>query len=188
MTICAFQRECLFGEVVDGVMQLNDCGSVVVKCWQAISAHFPHIRLDEFTIMPNHFHGVLHITESAGLCVGAKQGVSASSGFGDDDNDNDNADGNKGEAGESSPLRDGTISGSLGAIIQNFKSISTRYINKMRGNPGCPVWQRNYYEHVIRNEDDLANIRQYIADNPRKWGQDENNPANAGKTTIGHLP
>jgi len=161
-------------------MQLNDCGSVVAKCWQAISAHFPHIRLDDFAVMPNHFHGVLHITGSVGAFVGAKQGVSASPGFGDDDDDK--GDGNKGEAGESfaSPLRDGTVPGSLGAIIQNFKSISTRKINKLRDNPVAPVWQRNYYEHVIHNEDDLANIRQYIADNPLKWDLDENNPTNAG--------
>jgi putative transposase len=80
------------------------------------------------------------------------------------------------------------VPGSLGAIIQNFKSVSTRKINKIRDNPGCPVWQRNYYEHVIRNEIDLANIRQYIADNPLKWDLDENNPANAGKPLIDHLP
>jgi REP element-mobilizing transposase RayT len=57
----------------------------------------------------------------------------------------------------------------------------TKRINVLRDNPGCPVWQRNYYEHVIRNETDLANIRQYIANNPLKWDLDENNPANTGK-------
>lgn len=181
ITICAFQRECLFGDVVDGEMRLNGFGLAAEACWRAITNHFPNVQLDEFVIMPNHFHAILDITESIGAMVGAKQGSSASPGYGD--NGNNAGDCIKGEAGESfaSPLRDGTVSGSLGAVIQNFKSVSTRKINKMRNNPGCLVWQRNYYEHVIRNEDDLANIRQYIANNPLKWDLDENNPVNAGK-------
>ena len=184
VTICSFQRECLFGEVVDGQMSLNGLGLAVEACWRAISNHFPDVQLDEFVIMPNHFHAILNITNSeseeakGAAIVGAKQGVSASPGF--DNCGNNDGDCNKGEAGEAfaSPLRDGTVPGSLGAIIQNFKSVSTRKINKMRDNPGCPVWQRNYYEHVIRNEADLDNIRQYIANNPLKWDLDENNPAN----------
>ncbi|EKD34944.1 MAG: hypothetical protein ACD_75C02115G0001 [uncultured bacterium] len=63
--------------------------------------------------------------------------------------------------------------------MRAFKTFSARRINTLRNNPGCPVWQRNYYEHVIRNEGDLANIRQYIANNPLKWDLDENNPVNA---------
>jgi REP element-mobilizing transposase RayT len=183
VTICAFQRECLFGEVVDGEMRLNGLGVATEACWRAITNHFPNVQLDEFVIMPNHLHGIMDITtsESVGSNVGAKQASSASPGF---DNCGNNVDDcNKGEAGGSfaSPLRDGTVSGSLGAVIQNFKSVSTRKINKIRNNPGCPVWQRNYYEHVIRNEADLANIRQYIVNNPLKWDLDENNPVNVGK-------
>jgi putative transposase len=179
VTICTFQRECLFGEVVDGEMRLTGLGMAVGACWRAITNHFPNLQLDEFVIMPNHFHAVLDITTPAS--VGVKQGASASPDFGY--GSNNDGDSNKGEAGESfaSPLRDGTVSGSLGAIIQNFKSVSTRKINKMRNNPGCPVWQRDYYEHVIRNETDLVNIRQYVANNPQKWDMDENNPVNAGK-------
>jgi REP element-mobilizing transposase RayT len=183
VTICSFQRECLFGEVVDGEMRLNPLGMAVDACWRSITNHFSNVQLDEFVIMPNHFHAILDITtpESDEANVGAKQGSSASPGSGDNGNNDDDC--NKGEAGGSfaSPLRDGTVSGSLSAVIQNFKSVSTRKINKMRNNPGCPAWQRNYYEHVIRNETDLANIRQYIVNNPLKWDLDENNPANAGK-------
>ena len=69
----------------------------------------------------------------------------------------------------------------LSEIVRAFKTFSARRINTLRDNPGCPVWQRNYYEHVIRNETDLANIRQYIANNPLKWDLDENNPVNALK-------
>jgi len=70
----------------------------------------------------------------------------------------------------------GTQSGSLGAIIQNFKSISTRKLNKARSTPGIPIWQRNYYEHIIRDEDELNRVRQYILDNPLKWALDQENP------------
>jgi REP element-mobilizing transposase RayT len=80
-------------------------------------------------------------------------------------------------AHSSAPLR--RQSGSIGSIIAGFKSAVTKRINTLRDNPGCPVWQRNYYEHVVRNETDLTNIRQYIANNPLKWDLDENNPANA---------
>jgi REP element-mobilizing transposase RayT len=185
VTICAFQRECLFGEVVDGVMVLNSVGSVVVQCWQRIPDIFPQVDLDVFVVLPNHFHAILHVSGSSmtGSNVGAKQAVSASPGS-EDVHGNKTGNTGKGEAGESfaSPLRpQGTQSGSLGAIVQNFKSVSTRKINTLRDNPGCPDWQRNYYDRVIRGEKELANIRQYIADNPAKWDLDEDNPVNAGK-------
>jgi REP element-mobilizing transposase RayT len=70
---------------------------------------------------------------------------------------------------------------SIGSIIAGFKSATTSRINAFRDNPGCPVWQRNYYEHIIRSETDMTNIRQYIVNNPLKWDLDENNPANAEK-------
>ena len=185
VTLCTFQRECRFGEVVDGGLRLNEVGIAADACWRTITRHFPHVRLDEFVVMPNHLHAVLHIAESEGALVGAKQGASASPDFGVDGSKGDGN--NKGEAGESfaSPLQSlkpiprGTKAGSLGALIQNYKSVSTRNINKIRNNHGVPVWQRNYYEHVIRDEDDLRNIRRYIAENPLKWDLDENNPANA---------
>jgi REP element-mobilizing transposase RayT len=77
-----------------------------------------------------------------------------------------------------SPLPHGTQSGSFGAIVQNFKSVSTRYVNKLRDNPGCPVWQRNYFERVIRNENELSKAREYIVNNPMKWELDKENPLN----------
>ena len=69
-------------------------------------------------------------------------------------------------------------SNSIPTIIRGFKSSVTRRVNELRGTPGSPVWQRNYYEHVIRNEIDLEEIRQYIGNNPFKWLEDENHPAN----------
>ena len=76
-----------------------------------------------------------------------------------------------------SPLRPrGTQPGSLGAIIQNFKSVSTRMVNKRYFEPGNKIWQRDYYERIIRNERELNDIRQYIRDNPLNWDLDSENP------------
>jgi REP element-mobilizing transposase RayT len=104
----------------------------VDACWQAVPSHFPNVVLDEFVIMPNHVHGVVVITD-----------CSSQPRWG------------RGEAlaVNASPLQ-GTKPGSLAAIVQNFKSVSTRKINRIRGTPGLPLWQRNYYEHVIRSEDE----------------------------------
>ena len=74
-------------------------------------------------------------------------------------------------------IRSGPKSRSIGAIVGSFKSAVTRRINGMRANPGIPLWQRNYYEHVIRNEDDLDEIRQYVVSNPCRWAEDENHPS-----------
>jgi len=73
----------------------------------------------------------------------------------------------------------GTVAGSLCAVVQNFKSVTARKINKSRPAPAHPVWQRNYYEDVIRNDRDLAAIRDYIAGNPARWLDDENHPGRA---------
>lgn len=76
------------------------------------------------------------------------------------------------------PRRPVLLPGSLGAIVLQFKSAAAKRINEMRKSPGAPVWQRNYYERVVRNEEDLMRIREYIFDNPRKWAEDPDNPAN----------
>ncbi|MDD2499962.1 MAG: hypothetical protein PHN92_03985 [Geobacter sp.] len=179
VTICAWQRECLFGEIVNGAMVLNDMGWIVESVWSGLPEHFASIHLDEYAIMPNHFHGILHINGSVGV-VGAKQDSSALPAFDLCGNKVNVA--NKGKAGEAfalplPPLR-GSVSGSLCSIVQNFKSVSTRKINKFRNNPGCPVWQRNYYERVIRNENELSRAREYIVNNPMKWELDKENPVN----------
>jgi REP element-mobilizing transposase RayT len=171
VTLCSWQRECLFGEIVAGEMRLNAFGQTVESLWRGLPNHFTAINQDEFVIMPNHFHGIIEITKF----VGAKQGSPALPdvpGFPQT---------KSGEADETfaSPLQHGAPSGSLAAIIQNFKSVSTRKINKIRNNPGCPAWQRNYYERVIRNETELAAAREYIVNNPQKWELDKENPANS---------
>lgn len=189
VTLCAFHRECLFGEIVDGRMRLNEIGGIVWDCWIKIPEHFPGVMLDKSVVMPSHFHGIIHITtspieaaETVGT-VGAKQASSASPAFSPSpafNFDVGHTIKKLGEAGETlaSPLPHGTGKGTLAAIVQNVKSVSTRKINQFRNNHGCPVWQRNYYERVIRTELELTKAREYIVNNPLKWALDKENPAN----------
>lgn len=148
VTICTFQREGLFGDVMNGGMHLNEMGQAALECWNDIPGHFPHIELDEFVVMPNHLHGII-VTD----CRGTARRARFEETFGR------------------------PVAGSLATIIRSFKSAATKRINTLRDNPGAPVWQRNYYERVIRDDRELDGIRQYIADNPAKWAEDENHPA-----------
>jgi REP element-mobilizing transposase RayT len=161
VTVCAWRRECLFGEIEDGVMVLNDYGRIVQTEWLRSAEIRKEIALDEFIIMPNHFHGIVVIENDVGATRWVAHGC-------------DNID----ERATHRVAPTGPVSGSIGAIIGQFKSISSRRINAFRDNPGCPVWQRNYYERVIRNDRELAAIREYIAANPSQWALDRENPAN----------
>ncbi|MGD9488191.1 MAG: transposase [Calditrichaceae bacterium] len=154
VTICAQNREILFGDVIDGKMVLNTLGKIIEYHWKKMSIHFKNVNIDEFQIMPNHFHGIVNIIKSVGAMHSNQNNI----------NNGNNPDMN------ASPQRPhGTKPGSLGAIMQNFQSITSRKINKIRKTPGARLWQRNYYEHIIRNENELNRIRQYIIENPLKW-------------------
>ena len=150
VTICTFERQPLFGEVVNGNLQLNQLGRTAQVCWLALSNHFPYIGLDVSVVMPNHIHGVLWIHD-----VGARHAVPLP------------------------PKRFGkSVAGSLATVVRSYKSAVTRRIGQMRHTLGVPVWQRNYYEHIIRNDLELDRIRVYIQDNPAKWQEDGDNPLN----------
>jgi REP element-mobilizing transposase RayT len=168
VTICAFQRKCLFGEIMDGYLRLNDMGVLVRDEWMKTSALLQNVCLDEFVVMPNHFHGIVNI-------VGAHCMRPIAHDMGMDEKRVHVGMAEK-RAHISAPIR--RHSGSIGSILAGFKSATTRQINLMRNNPGCPVWQRNYYERVIRNENELAGVREYIASNPMKWALDKESPAN----------
>ena len=165
VTLCAWQRECLFGDVRDGGMGLNEFGRVVEECWAAVPAHFPHVLLDVFVVMPNHVHGIL-LFDHRHSVVGVQHAAPLQRA----------ADKMLGPMEKRGITPNNVIPGSLGAVVRSFKSAVTKRINTMRDNSGCPVWQRNYHEHVIRDERDLHAIRQYIADNPAKWALDDNHP------------
>ncbi len=146
VTLCVHQRECLLGEITDGEMMLNEFGRVVMECWPWLAKQYPHVTVDEWIVMPNHFHGILMIVDA--VCRG----------------------------GSRTAPTNGTTHKPLGRLIGAFKTVSTKRINAIRDTPGLPVWQRNYYEHIIRNEEELNHIRQYIVANPRNWEFDQENP------------
>ena len=151
VTICTHRRACLFGRVVDGEMRLNDAGRIVQASWDDLPNHYPHVQLDAFVVMPNHVHGIIILTDDV-VAIGA--GL------------------------RPAPIRPAPITQPttkrhpLSEIVRAFKSFSSRRINQLRGTPGTRTWQRNYYEHIVRNEGDLHRIRAYIANNPAKWFND----------------
>lgn len=172
ITICTWQRECLFGEIVNGEMQLNPWGKIVKLHWQNLPKYHRHLELDEFVIMPNHLHGIIVLIDrnsvqnsvGAGLAdiLGQKQTTS--------------------QQNPPSPmLQQQHQPKNLPEILRGFKTFSARRINQMRRTFGVPVWQRNYYEHIIRNEESLQYIRQYIINNPLSWELDQLHPNNPSK-------
>jgi REP element-mobilizing transposase RayT len=163
VTICTFEREFLFGDIVDGVMRLNMFGKTVRDEWLFTATLRDYVVLDEFIVMPNHFHAVLMIDDRRGTARRAP-GVDGKTGQGT---------ARRAPAAESFGR---PVVGSLPTIIRSFKSAAAKHINQLRDNPGGAVWQRNYHERVIRDDRELTGIRQYIADNPTRWAEDENNP------------
>ncbi len=148
VTICTKNRACLLGDITNGEMRLNDFGRLAKAAWEEIPSHFPDIELGTFVAMPNHIHGIIVIARPTPRATRA------------------------------SPLQiaPGPPKRSLGTIVGSYKSAVTKGINQSRGAAGAPVWQRNYYEHIIRDDADLNRIRQYIWDNPARWQEDPDNP------------
>ena len=151
ITICTNQRYCLFGDIVDRKMYENIYGATVRATWQRLPSYFKNLTLDVFVVMPNHIHGILCLEEPL-----ERMQIDDYPSYFDQ--------------------KKGTYSGSIPAIIQNFKSISTRKINQLRGSKLPLVWQRNFYDHINRNDQSLNRIRQYILENPYRWEEDEENP------------
>lgn len=156
VTICTHNRESLFGRVVDGKMLLNEYGKIVCEEWFRTAEVRRNVELleGEFVVMPNHVHGIIWIVD-AGNGVGAQRRCAPT---------------------PRGITPNNVAPGSLGAIVRAFKSTVTRRINELRNTPGGRVWQRNYYEHIIRTERALNAIRRYIRDNPRRWDLDRYNP------------
>ena len=153
VTVCTYERACRFGDVVDGNMRLNEAGRIVEQCWAAIPIHFPDVVLDAFVVMPNHVHGIVIITRKT---VGAK-----------------NFSPLPGSGAEVRTPR--SPSKTIGSIVRGFKVGATKWF---RENGGIDkVWQRNYYEHIIRGDEFLNRIREYIQNNPMQWAYDRENPA-----------
>ncbi|HEY9639693.1 MAG TPA: transposase [Coleofasciculaceae cyanobacterium] len=156
ITICAHQRQCLFGAVMNGEMQLSEYGQIASNEWLRSQDIRQEINFDAWVIMPNHIHAIVLIQTSdlPQHPVGAPLPSGA-------------------------PLRHGIAyrrPRSLSSFVAGFKSTTTQQINIMRNAPGTPVWQRNYYEHIVRNEASLECLRQYIHNNSLSWQEDQLHP------------
>jgi putative transposase len=162
ITFCTYQRRHIFGEVVNGEMILNEAGKIARTEWFKTAQLRPYVKLyeDEFVIMPNHGHGIIWIEEEA---------------WG----------GGGGRAPPPPPPPPPTaeqfgkpVKGSIPTIVRAYKSAVTYAINAVQNMHGAVLWQKNYYEHVIRNDRALNNIRRYIVNNPFRWQLDRDSAQN----------
>lgn len=150
VTICAHGKACLFGDVIGSEMKVNELGRKVQAVWDDLPVHYPHVATDVFVVMPNHVHGVVVLRAGLG-----SDHAEMRAGF------------------KPAP----TARHGLSEIVRAFKTFSARRINEFRETSGAPVWQRNYYEHVIRDDADYNRIAEYIANNPQRWAEDTLYPA-----------
>jgi REP element-mobilizing transposase RayT len=132
---------------------LSGVGDIVEDCWQGIPLHYPNITLDEFIIMPNHVHGILFINEGD---VGAEHAPPVET--------------TPKRGRHASPLQKSRMS--LSTVMGSFKAAATKRINQLHNTPGKIIWQRSFYDRIIRDEDDLHNLRGYIHHNAAKWPEE----------------
>ena len=152
ITIVCQNRKCLFGEIQNGEMVLNDAGCIANECWLEITNHFPNVVLHEFVVMPNHIHGIVELKTDFAATVGVKNFSLHMPNRANDDN-------------LWSPLK------TVGSIVRGYKIGITKW---MRQNTDVyDVWQRNYYEHIIRNHFEYQCISKYIMNNPQQWDNDK---------------
>ena len=154
ITVCTRNRACILGDVTEGKLRLSAAGRLAQAAWKELPQHYPHVHLDAWTVMPNHVHGIAILKSDSVDHVGA------------------NSVGHVGAGLKPAP----TQRHGLPEIVRAFKTFSARHINALQETVGTALWQRNYYEHVIRDEEALDRIRQYIADNPARWHEDPENP------------
>ena len=135
VTICAYRRECLFGDVVNSSVEVSPFGQLASEGWLWLKEQYSYVGLDAWVLMPNHLHGILVLFPEPGQKVKP-----------------------------------------LGRLIGAFKTVTTKQVNLLRKTPGNPLWQRNYYERIIRNGGELNAYRRYIAANPAHWPLDREHP------------
>ena len=198
ITLCTHNRKCLFGKITDGIMYKNDAGEMIENEWTELPKRFPNIVLHEYGVMPNHFHGILQIKRIpiVGAALVAAQSypvdniVGATLVVAQQDNDEqnnkwattrvaptNNATGNNEAATRAAQTNDGANK-TVGDMMDAFKSITTvEYIRGVK-TLGWPrfngkIWQRNFHDHIIRNEQSYLKISEYILNNPARWKEDK---------------
>jgi REP element-mobilizing transposase RayT len=169
VTICTQNQLPILGRIVDGEIVLSQEANIIMKCLERIPHHFKNSTLDTYTIMPTHIHAIIVLKDRRGEASGKDGSILALE---------PKADASPLHQNDSRPRS--TKKGSLGAILQNFKSVSTRKINQVHNTPRKRTWQRNYFEHIIRTERSLNAIHQYVMTNPVRWDLDRNNPKGSG--------
>ena len=162
VTIVTQDRTCCFGDVTGEEMCLNDAGRMACRVWESLPLRFPGIEIDAFVVMPNHIHGIIIVGASL---VGAQ----------------DPGDVRPPEAGATTRVAPTGGHVTLGNVVGAYKSLTTmEYARGVKTHSWPPfngrLWQRNYYEHVVRDDESLKRIRQYIVDNPAQWVFDRENP------------
>jgi len=151
ITVCTYNREHLFGQVINYQMTLNEIGKIVKQWWLKLEDRFTSVKLENHVVMPNHIHGIIMVGEKENE-VGAIHELPLRSGM--------------------MPRRQMLIP----KVVGYFKMNSAKHVNRLRDAIGISLWQRNYYEHIVRNESELSRIREYIQNNPLKWDLDRENP------------
>jgi putative transposase len=159
VTICVGDRVCAFGSIVDAKLRATRRGLVAMECWHDIPNHRPYVELDQFVVMPNHVHGIFWI-------VGGLERATQVSPL------------------QGTDVRPKAAPGSVGAIIGSYKAAVSRTVNRLRAGAANNLWQPNYYEHVIRTQKSLENIREYIFTNPQRWTSDRENPDGDGTDDV----
>ena len=145
ITICAYKGNALFGQIVDGVMQLNPLGQIAHQAWVDLPKRHPQISVDPFVIMPNHGHAVISILAETGKAGIPRQYAKP-------------------------------VAGSISTVVNAYKVSVTKLAIHAGLIPGPPLWQRNFYDHIVRTDQELANIREYIRTNPARWLADQLHP------------
>lgn len=169
VTMCVQNRDRLFGSIHNGKLKNNDAGKMIEKWYFELENKFPNVHCGEHIIMPDHFHCIIHIVRPVGVradlctCQCVRAGLCA-------------CPPNEPISGEHNKIPiSGEHTGSpLSAMVQWFKTMTTNeYIRNVKSNNwqrfNGKLWQRNYWEHIIRNEKSHKNISRYIINNPSKW-------------------
>lgn len=162
VTICIYQKRCYFGEIRNKKMILSKIGELAEKFWLEIPKHFKNVLLDEHIVMPNHIHGIIVIKYQIKSCRDVINHVSTKN----------NHVSTKNKFKNISPMG----KNNLGEIIRWYKGRVTYEIRKINLKF---LWQSRFYEHIIRDEKSLNEIREYTKNNPLKWEEDEENPKNS---------
>ncbi|MFH1061832.1 MAG: transposase [Candidatus Omnitrophota bacterium] len=179
VTICTYNRECLFGNIIDNQINLNDSGKMIDERLQTLPEHYDDILIDNYIVMPNHIHAIIIIKEPVGAAPRGRPGLQSNNILIENNIFSNGPAQGQSNGQAQGPVPTGKLS--LSDIIHRFKSLTTkRYIDGVKNNNWQPfdkhVWQRSFYDHIIRTDTTLKNIRAYIINNPATWDNDEHNP------------